>query len=101
MLMHDMGDGSRERLSTRIWWNAAMLAGTLSAMVALGGIAATVLPGSDVAVRVATGALAVVGATGVWAAVRSYRSRSGKLLALALTCALGSTAALVVLRSGA
>ncbi|WP_210592876.1 hypothetical protein [Streptomyces sp. GESEQ-35] len=99
MLMNDMGDGSRERLSSRTWWNAAMFAGILSAMVALGGIAATVLPGADVAMRVVTGVLAVVGATGVWAALRSYRSRSAKLLALALACALGSTVALVVLRS--
>ncbi|WP_329532117.1 hypothetical protein OG568_16415 [Streptomyces sp. NBC_01450] len=99
MLMNDMGDGSRERLSSRTWWNAAMFAGILSAMVALGSVAAAVMPGVDVAMRVVTGVLAVVGATGVWAAVRSYRSRSGKLLALALTCALGSTAALVVLRS--
>lgn len=76
-----------------------MFAGILSAMVALGSVAAAVMPGVDVAMRVMTGVLAVVGATGVWATVRSYRSRSGKLLALALTCALGSTAALVVLRS--
>jgi hypothetical protein len=75
-----------------------MFAGILSAMVALGGVAATVLPGVDVAMLVVSGALAVVGVTGVWAAVRSYRSRSGKLLALALTCALGSSAALVVHR---
>jgi hypothetical protein len=99
MLMNDMDDNSRERLTSRTWWNAAMFAGILSAMVALGGVAATVLPGFDVAMRVVNGALAVVGATGVWAAVRGYRSRSGKLLALALTCALGSSAALVVLRS--
>ncbi|WP_196217802.1 hypothetical protein [Streptomyces blattellae] len=99
MLMNDMGDGSRERLSSRTWWNAAMFAGILSAMVALGGVAATVLPGSDIAMRVVSAALAVVGATGAWAALRSYRNRGGKLLALALTCALGSTAALVALRS--
>ncbi|MGW1028634.1 hypothetical protein ACWD4J_33955 [Streptomyces sp. NPDC002577] len=46
-----------------------------------------------------SGALAVVGATGIWAAVRGYRSRSGKLVGLALTCALGSSVALVALRS--
>ncbi|MCX5093300.1 hypothetical protein OOK36_31315 [Streptomyces sp. NBC_00365] len=101
MLMNDMGDGSRERLSSRTWWNAAMFAGILSAMVALGSVAAAFMPGVDVAMRAVTGVLAGVGATGVWAAVRSYRSRSGKLLALALTCALGSTATLVILRSAA
>lgn len=99
MLMNDMGDGSRERLASRTWWNTAMFAGILSAMVALGGVAATVLPGSAVAMRAVSGALAVVGAVGVWAAVRGYRGRSGKVLALALTCALGSSAALVVIRS--
>lgn len=76
-----------------------MLAGLLSTMVALGGLAATFLPGFGVAMRVVSGALAIVGAIGVWAAGRGYRSRSGKLLVLALTCALGSSAALVVLRS--
>ncbi|OAH14354.1 hypothetical protein [Streptomyces jeddahensis] len=99
MLMNDMGDSSRERLSSRTWWNAAMFAGILSAMVALGGLAAATMPGFDVAMRLVNGALAVVGATGIWAAVRGYRSRSGKLLALALSCALGSSVALVVLRS--
>lgn len=99
MLMNDMGDGGRERLTSRTWWNAAMFAGILSAMVALGGAAATVLPNSSLATRVVSGVLAVVGAIGVWAAVRGYRSHSGKLLALALTCALGSGAVLVVLRS--
>lgn len=98
MLMNDMGDSSREGLTSRTWWNAAMFVGILSAMVALGGVAATVLPGSDAAMRMVNGVLAVIGATGVWAAVRGCRSRSGKLLALALTCALGSGAALVVLR---
>ncbi|MBT2421263.1 hypothetical protein J7F01_33875 [Streptomyces sp. ISL-22] len=97
--MGDLGDSSRERLTSRTWWNAAMLAGILSTMVALGGAAATVLPGFDVAMRVVSGALAVIGTTGVWAAVRAYGSRSGKLLVLALACALGSSAALVALRS--
>ncbi|MFE9441506.1 hypothetical protein ACFYO2_21405 [Streptomyces sp. NPDC006602] len=101
MLMNDMGDNSRERLASRIWWNAAMLVGTLSAMVALGSAAAATIPGVGVAMRVASGALAVVGAVGVWAAVRVHRSRSGKLLALALACALGSMAALLALRSAA
>jgi hypothetical protein len=99
MLMNDMGDGSRERLTSRTWWNAAMFAGILSTMVALGGLTATFLPGFDLVMRVANGALAGVGATGVWAAIRGYRSRSGKLLALALTCALGSSTVLVVLRN--
>ena len=99
MLMDDMGDGSRERLSSRTWWNAAMFASILSATVALGGAAATVLPNSDSAMRLVSGVLAAVGATGVWAAVRGYRSHSGKLLALALTCALGSGAVLVAVRS--
>lgn len=76
-----------------------MLVGTLSAMVALGGAAAAAIPGVDVAMRVVSGALAVVGAAGLWAAVRVHRSRSGKLLALALACALGSIAALVAVRS--
>lgn len=97
--MNDMGDNSGERLASRIWWNAAMFVGTLSAMVALGGAAAAAIPGVDVAMRVVSGALAVVGAAGLWAAVRVHRSRSGKLLALALACALGSIAALVAVRS--
>ncbi|MFJ9589870.1 hypothetical protein [Streptomyces acidicola] len=99
MLMNDMADSSRERLTSRTWWHAATFAGILSAMVVLGGVAATVLPGFDVAMRVVNGVLSIVGAIGAWAAVRSCRSRRGKLLALALTCALGSAATLVVLRS--
>jgi hypothetical protein len=101
MLMNDMGDDSDARLASRIWWNAAMLVGTLSAIVALGGAAAAAIPGAGVAVRVGSGALAVVGAAGVRTAVRGHRSRSGKLLALALAGALGSTAALMALRSAA
>ena len=96
-----MGDNSQERLTSRIWWNAAMLAGILNSMVALGGFAAATMPGVGGATRVANGVLAAVGAAGVRAAVRGHRSRSGKLLALSLTCALGSFAALVVLRSAA
>ncbi|MFF3820046.1 hypothetical protein ACFYYD_26220 [Streptomyces bluensis] len=99
MLMNDMGDSSRERLTSRTWWYAAMFAGMLSVMVLLGGVAATVLPGFDPAMRVVNGVLAIVGATGAWAARRGYHSRRGKLLALALACALGSSAMLVVLRS--
>lgn len=53
--------------------------------------------------RVVNCALAAVGPIGVWAAVRGYRNRSGsgsgKLLVVALTCGLGSSAVLVVLRS--
>jgi hypothetical protein len=98
--MNGIGDHTRERLASRSRWKAAMLVGTLSAMVALGGTAAAAIPGVGVAMRVVSGALPVVGAAaGVRAAVRDDRSRSGELLVPALAGALRSTAALVALRS--
>ena len=99
MLMNDMGDDSREQQQTRIWRSAATLAGFLSFMVTISSALAAALPGLYVAMRVLSGPLAVVAATGIWQAVRSYRNRSGKHLALAFACALGSLAVLVALRS--
>ena len=98
MLMNDMGDDSLERQRTRIWRNAATLAGLLSAMAAMSGVAAAVLPGLHVALRVLSGAPAAAGAVGVWAAVRGYRGRTGMHLVLAFACALASTVTLAVLR---
>ncbi|MGW1751510.1 hypothetical protein ACWCRD_39095 [Streptomyces sp. NPDC002092] len=69
MLMNGMGDESRAQRQTRIWRSAA------------------------------GGPLAVVAATGIWQALRSYRSRSGKHLALSFACALGICAVLVTLGS--
>ncbi|NUR04471.1 MAG: hypothetical protein HOY79_50595 [Streptomyces sp.] len=99
MLMNDMGDDSRERRQTRIWRSAAMLAGYLSVMMTISAALAAALPGLDIVMRVLSGPLAVVAATGIRQAVRSYRNRSGKHLALAFACALGSFAVLVALSS--
>jgi len=99
MLMNDMGDDSREQQRTRIWRNAATLAGTLSIMMTISVALTTVLPGISIATRVVSGVLAVVGAAGTWQAVRSYRSRSVRYLALSFACSLGSLAVLVALRS--
>lgn len=98
MLTNDTADSSQEQLAPRTRWNAAMLGGILSAIAVLGCIALATMPNVDAATRGVSGALAVVGAAGVWAAVRGHRSGSGKFSALALVCALGSIAALVVLR---
>ena len=99
MLMNDMGDDSREQQQTRIWRNAAWLAGFLSIMMTINVALTTVLPSVSVAMRVVSGVLAVVCAAGTWQAVCSYRSRSVKHLALAFACSLGSLAVLLALRS--
>ncbi|WP_030945053.1 hypothetical protein [Streptomyces sp. NRRL S-646] len=99
MLMNDMGDDSRARQQTRIWRNAATLAGFLSFMMAINVALTTVLPGVSIAMRVVSGVLAVVSAAGTWQAVRSYRSRSSKYLVLSFACSLGSLAVLLALRS--
>ncbi|MFF4805663.1 hypothetical protein ACFY1U_46060 [Streptomyces sp. NPDC001351] len=68
-------------------------------MATISAALAAALPDLNVAIRVLSGPLAVVAATGFWQALRSDRSRSGKHLALSFACALGSFAVLVALRS--
>lgn len=101
MLMNDMGDDSQEQQQIRIWRSAAMLAGLLSIMVTVSAALAAVLPGLPMVTRVMSGVAAVVSAVGVWQAGRSHRRRSVKHFALALTCALGSIAAMAASRSTA
>ncbi|GAA2519155.1 hypothetical protein [Streptomyces longisporus] len=102
MLMNDMGDDSRERLEARVRRNAAALAGILGTMTAVvSTVLTTVLPGVPVVMRVVSGVLAVVSGAGIWQAIRGYRSRGGKHLALAYACALGSIAVLTALQRAA
>ena len=60
MLMNDMGDDGREQQQTRIWRNAASLAGFLSITMTINVALTTVLPGISIAMRAVSGVLAVV-----------------------------------------
>lgn len=101
MLTNDTGAGVENPVTPHTRWTPATLTAVLCALVALAAAAVATMPGSDAARSMMNAALGVLAAVGVWIAVRSSRGRNGKLLALALACALGSAVALVVLRVAA
>ncbi|MEU6353444.1 hypothetical protein ABZ896_29660 [Streptomyces sp. NPDC047072] len=103
MLMNDTGDSSQENLATSTPSPApsrtpATLLAVLSALVVLAALAVATMPGQSSTMVAVNGALAVVAAAGVRAALRARNHPGGRLNSLALACALGSAVAVVVLR---